>query len=320
MLIRLISMAKPAIGVKLDCSKTRGGSQSYFAPSSAAGMVLPAVLMLLALLAALTLQTQMAARGRLAREQRAGAHTRLRALACDAAWQALQKLAEETAAAALIHTNAAWAALRREVLPDGTLLSVRVGDAARLFNVNNLGVPALTADVARLPEAIAAELLAGAQCPAPAAVAGHWRDWFAGHPAGLTGAVLQSTAELAALAPEAEPERLAELFSVLPDYGAGLAPVNVNTAPPEVLLGVLGQTRAFAAEALVKRRDAQPLQAVNNFAYYDSIRDCADYLDVRSLYFTVAAQAEQTGGLVRVWALAERDPLAQWRVRRWVCR
>ncbi len=283
-------------------------------------MVLPAVLMLLALLAALTLQTQMAARGRLAREQRAGEHTRLRTLACDAAWQALQTLAEETAAAALIHTNAAWAAPRRETLPDGTLLSVQVSDAARLFNVNNLGFSALTAGVVRLPEAIAAELLAGAQCPAPVAVAGRWRDWFAGHPAGLTGAVLQSTAELAALAPEAEPERLAELFSVLPDPGAGLAPVNVNTAPPEVLLGVLGQTRAFAAEALVKRRDAQPLQAVKNFAFYDSIRDCEDYLDVRSLYFSVAAQAEQTGGLVRVWALAERDPLAQWRVRRWVCR
>ena len=294
--------------------------QKRWAPSDA-GMVLPVTLMLLALLAALTLQAQMAARSRLAREQRAGTQARLRVMACDAAWQSLQMLAEETATVTIIHTNAAWAAPRRETLPDGTRLFVQVSDAASLFNVNNLGAAAPPTDSARPLEAVAAELLSGAQCPAPVAVAKRWRDWFVSHPAGLTGAVLQSAADLAALTPEVAPERLAELFSVLPKSDAGCTPVNVNTAPEPVLQGVLGQTRAFAAAALIRRRDVQPFQNLKNFTYYDAIRDCEGYLDVRSLYFAVEAQAEQTDGVARVWALVERDPSAQaqWRVRRWVC-
>lgn len=317
-MIALILMVKPVISVGRDCNKSGGGSQSYFTPASA-GMALPVVLMLLALLAALTLQAQMAARGRLAREQRATAHARLRALAADAAWQALRALAEESEPA-LTHTNADWSRSREERLPDGTLLAVRVADAARLFNVNNLGVQSLTAGVARLPETVTAELLAGAECPAPVEVAARLRDWFAGTEPGQTGAVMQSSGELLALAPAMPPERLAELFSVLPASGGGLTPVNVNTAPAAVLQGVLGQARAFAAAALVQRRDAQPLQSLENFAFYDAIRDCAAYLDVRSLYFTVEARAENAGGLIRIWAMAERDPMAQWRVRRWVCR
>ena len=109
--------------------------QKRWAPSDA-GMVLPVTLMLLALLAALTLQAHIAARSRLAREQRAGTQARLRVMACDAAWQSLQMLAEETATVTIIHTNAAWAAPGAKPCRMARLF-VQVSDAASLFNVNN---------------------------------------------------------------------------------------------------------------------------------------------------------------------------------------
>ena len=83
---------------------------------------------------------------------------------------------EETATVTIIHTTPPGRC-PGETLPDGTRLFVQVSDAASFFNVNTLR--ALPTDSARPLEAVAAELLSGAQCPAPVAAAKRWRDWFA---------------------------------------------------------------------------------------------------------------------------------------------
>lgn len=288
-------------------------------PSAEAGMILPAVLFLLALLAALTLQMQISSRARLASESRADRRTMLRAAAADAAWHALRNLAADTETA-LTHTNSDWAIPLQVELPDGVLTSTRVRDAARCFNINNLGVAAVTAASARLPHMIAADLLAEAGCEEPENTAMRLLSAFNGRPAGSTGALIRSFAELAEFAPDADPERLAGLFSVLPNTGLTPTPVNVNTAPPAVLRAVLGPAREFESAALIRQRDIQPLAALEHFSEFPAVRDFAAYLDVRSMFFELDALAEKDQARAHIWTLVERNPLADLRVRRWVCR
>ena len=282
-------------------------------------MILPIVLLLLALLSAMTLQMQLSSRAGLKKERHASRRSRLRIAASDTAWQALRLLAADSEAV-LTHTNSDWAKPLRVELPDGIIAAAIIRDAGRSFNINNLGVAALTSSTARLPHMIVADLLAEAGCEEPGKTALSMQTEFGKRPAGAPGSLLQGYADLAALAPDADPEQLADLFSVLPNAGLTPTPVNVNTAPEITLRAILGDSQAFEAAALVRRRDVQPLAALEHFSGFPAISNSAPYLDVRGMFFEVDARAEQGEMQAGVWVLAERDPQAQWRILRWVCR
>ncbi len=295
----------------------RDASQSYCNLNS--GVVLPAVLMLLALIVTLTIQTQTITRGRLAKEQRTTELTRLRIIASDAVWQTLASLPDKHDS---LHTqtNADWAQPKEEHLPDGTLLKVQVKDALSRFNINNLGISSLTSGVARLPEMIVADLLAGTDCPEPPAMAKKLRRRYSDLSDGGKPPPIQSPAEFFRLVSNTSPEQLLAFFTILPVSKEGLTPVNVNSAPLPVLIGVLGPTRSLTAQALAESRDSKPLTDLRHFPFYNAIQASESYLTVHSSFFTIEAEAGHTEAIVRIWALVERDSANHWQVRHWVCR
>ncbi len=282
------------------------------------GMVLPAVLMLLALITGLTIQAQLSSRARLARQQHALAHARLRAIAGDAAWNALHYLATN-ADSLYTHTNADWARPSCFKLPDTTEVSVHVTDATARFNVNNLGVMVLPADLARLPDTIITDLLPDSASPAPV-ITTRMQNWYIEHQTNTLNSVMYDTDTLLTLMPEIPVPQALELFTVLPLPNSSLTPVNVNTAPLEVLQAILGGTRAWAATGLLHQRMAQPLTLLEHYSGWTAIADCAPYLTVHSSFFEVEATASNAATVATVWAIVECDPTAAWQVRRWVCR
>ncbi|MCA1807950.1 MAG: general secretion pathway protein GspK [Lentisphaerae bacterium] len=283
-----------------------------------AGLVLPAVLMLLALTAALTLHAQLTARIRLRQARGATERARLRILASDAAWQALLDLTQENLLL-LTHTNADWALPRDYILPDGVAVRAGMSDATRRFNVNNLGCDYGETE-GRPPEDVMSGLLQAAGSRTPEDDAARLRAGLVQAMQESDEAMLQGSGALLDLLPELPPERLEVLLTALPVALRHPLPVNVNTATPEVLQALLGDARRMAADALIARRDAQPLAALEHFAGYGDLGEYNAYLAVGSAFFEVWAEAEDQGVIAKVWALAELNAESGLRVHRWVCR
>jgi type II secretory pathway component PulK len=100
-----------------------------------------------------------------------------------------------------------------------------------------------------------------------------------------------------------------------------VAPVNVNTASREVLMGVLGIAQESLVQLIRAQRNESPIRSIDQFyaqigkTVPDELRP---YLGVRSRCFAVDAQAYAEGRTERLRVLAQRDSKGNVDVVQWV--
>ena len=92
--------------------------------------------------------------------------------------------------------------------------------------------------------------------------------------------------------------------------------VNVNTAPPEVLMAAVGGLDATGAAALVASRSTTPFGSVSDFRSKlpASVLVDESILTVKSDWFVVSIEAHQGDTIARARALLKRSTTgaAQW--------
>ncbi len=292
----------------------------------------------------------------LAREARAEAaaaratleRRRLAAVAADAVRRAMARLADDEDLL-VDHPDEPWARPETLRAPDGVLIRVRVADEQARFDLNNLAVEPPSAP--RLPAAdILADLLLLCGDPGPRDRIGALSDWVdadndgpAEAPAyaelrpprappnrplldldelrwiaGFSGAWIVDPS-LGAV-PPGERASPRDLLAVLPGPRRRVTPVNLNTAPEPLLLALLGRGQRHVAHYVVTLREAAPIRSLESLAALaDPIRltRLLPWLDVRSEWFQVEAEAVGPRQAVTVQALVHRAPDGVVRVVRW---
>lgn len=315
-----------------------GDTSQYRSPRpDEQGLILVLVLVLLGMITALVLQSQMVARMALETEARKVTRIQLRAAATDAAWEALRRLAEDDDRL-VDHTNELWATPGGRLLPNGIETSVQIEDENRFFDVNSLSVR-LPEKTRRFPEDIVKDTLALSRQPDPQVQAQVLKDWLDPDHAGLreadyyqrlnppvtiADALMESPQELAeVLARSGSSGAVPPGLAVLPDRGRRIMPVNLNTAERDVILAVLGPQNAAAAAMLIGLRDAGPLASLtvlNRLLKTGEENPWSRYFDVKSVFFSVTARATQGQDFEEVYALVGRDAQGNVDILRWVCR
>lgn len=284
------------------------------------GMVLMLTLVAVAMLAILVYYAQIAAQVWGNSANRELQRAKLRTAARDVAMLAFSRLTEDSDMM-VDHTNEIWAAEVKLEYPDGICAAARIEDEERRVNINNLAVPTQAtggrsafqvletllsmqgrADPVNDVRALRRSLETSTTAAAP----------MHESLAELKDKIFTSTNEWA---------RSSCFFTALPLSPARVTPVNVNTAPPEVLRATLGPGHEAMVEWLVGFRQKQPLAGIEPVAQafgqaaFDEIRL---FFDTRSRYFTVQARAWLKDAYEEVYALAERDDQGALKILRWV--
>jgi type II secretory pathway component PulK len=299
------------------------------------GMILVTVLLFMAIILALVIQSQVVARMALRFEDRQSMRAQLRVAAAEAAWNALRVLAADDNLQA-DYTNKPWAAWQTNFLPNTVETMALITDESRYFNVNNLATIPSNAAV-RLPTAIVQDMFAANDWPDPVGETQALKDWVDRDRGGTRGAGYYHEAHLPLEPPNAPMESPAEMngvlnatrkewraappgLTVLPDRVGQIVPINVNTADREVLRAVLGAGRSVLAEEICRRRDAYPVTDLNQVLDAKTLVALRPYLDTRSRYFSLAAQAARNGREETIYALVRRDNQGEVKILRWVYR
>jgi type II secretory pathway component PulK len=302
-----------------------------------AGGILVAALALLGLLSALSVQVITTAR---AAQTEAAAHAgreQLRMAALDEVRFALQTLADDTDLT-IDHGAEAWAQPRETVDPAGIERVLRVEDLAARFDLNNLAVE-ITGDSLRPYDALVSVMNAcgiftpGLQVDAlrdwvDADGAGTYEDEHYGRkePAYTTaGRVLYGFDELFAVEGweagmfERDLSRsrlqmfdgdLIDAVTIIPAPRDRVIPLNVNTASPGALLGLIGVGGEPLVERIVARRREAPISRLDFIAFElgdDRYARLTPYLDLRSEWFLIQAAAYRDGHSERIEVVARRS-------------
>ena len=298
-------------------------------------MILVIVLLFTALILALVMQSQVVARMALRFEDRQSLRAQLRVAATEAAWNAMRVLAADDNLQ-VDHTNEPWAAWQTNRLPNAIETAALITDENRYFNVNTLAAIPSNAAI-RLPVAIVRDMFAANNWPDPVGETQALKDWVDRDSEGTREAGYYHLAHLPLEPPNAPMESPAELdgvlnatrterraappaLTVLPNQAGRIVPINVNTAGREVLQAVLGAGRSVLVEAICRRRDAYPVTALNQVMDAKTLDALGPYLDMRSRYFSVAAQAARGGQQETICALVRRDDQGEIEILRWVYR
>lgn len=314
------------------------------------GMVLILVLVLLAVVAALIMHAQLAARAAQRLESAVLQQTRLGHALTDAAFHVLRLLAHEDDQS-VDHLGEEWARYREWETPDGIAITVQVFDEQRYFDLNNLSIetdaPAVDRSHRMLMDIMT---LSGDFMPVQRAEA--LRDWIDRDDEGLREAAfylerdppyrppndrMRTWGELPwiegfsltyfeprmrqrALQREFE-ANIIDQITVLPVLRTRPVPININTASREVLLGVLGFERDHLVRYILAARETDPFYSVEGLlstADANALRDVRPFIDVRSSFFRVEARAYHDGRSRTLWALAHRDAAGHMRIIQWV--
>lgn len=276
---------------------------------------------------------------------------RLEAVAADEALAALQRLADDDDLQ-VDHADEPWAQPLARRRPDGVTVRVTTEDEGRRFDVNNLSSPRAAegggADeilAALLPpsgswsgrdrtaalrdwmdddregnweDAYYEEQKLAMACPnRPLATAQEWR-WVAGWGEGWE---VPAPATADPVPPGAPPSiRLGDLLTWIPGEHRTPEPVNLNTAPEELLRALLGEAQRPIVRGILALRAAAPLRSHENIAIlldplqFDRLRP---YVSVRSRHFRVTATAASERLALRVEALVRREGGGEIRILHW---
>jgi|GEM_PF-1336215 len=299
------------------------------------GMILVTVLLFMAIIMALVIQAQVVARMALRFEERQSLRAQLRVAASEAAWNALRVLAADNNLQ-VDHTNEPWAALQTNRLPNTIETAAVITDQNKYFNINNLAATPSNAAV-RLPVLIVRDVFTADDWSDPAGETQMLKDWMDSDSEGTREAGYYHQAHLPLEPPNAPMESPAELdgvlnatrmerratppvLTILPNQAGRIEPINVNTADRNVFLAVLGAGRSRLTEEICRRRDAHPVTALNQVMDAKTLNALRPYLDTRSRYFSVAAQAAKSGQQETIYALVRRDAQGEIEILRWVYR
>ncbi len=311
----------------------RSGSRREIADRSPrSGLALPVALLLGAALSALALHALAAVRAETRLAESVARARRLGAAAGAEALRRLRGLADDADRLA-DHPGEDWARDATYVLPGGVLVSSRIEDENRRFNLNNLALSAAE-PLARPVAAAAAELLALAGAGDPRRRVDALRaalrepetegqprfrplqDW--GQLTGIEGFdrdFLERDAD--GLRRRARP---ADLLTVAPLDVLRPMPVNLNTASDEVLSGLFGRERPDIVRSVQALREAAPLRSVVPLARrMDPVAftRLAPWISVHSTVFRVTVRAADDRGERAVSALAHRDLDGRVRILEW---
>jgi general secretion pathway protein K len=228
----------------------------------------------------------------------------------------------ENAPPTIVHLGQPWA-FRLPATPiENGSIGGYITDAQSRLNVNNLAPGGTAAAPAR-----AAFLRLFGQLGVPATLLNAVSDWVDADDQVTEGGgaedgyyAAQSVPGLAANAPV---RRIAELIAVRgadPTLLARLAPfidaldaptaINVNTAPPEVLMAAIGGLDATAAAALVANRARAPFASISDFRARlpgNTLAVDETLLSVKSDWFVVTIEARQGDTAARARALLKRS-------------
>lgn len=313
------------------------------------GAALVFVLAILSVLATLLWYLLAASRTSLASAEAVVAADRLRAAASDAVRRALQRMGDDDDPLADT-LDEDWTVDEILTDPTGLTTRTRVVDEDRRFDVNNLSLDEQTV-AARPADEIVADLLRLCGDPSPSPKVEALRDWVDAGSVGRFETAYYAEKRLAracADAPlgswrewaliegfpraylddpslgdsDAPPVPVASVLAIAPGPHRRPVPVNVNTAPERVLLGVFGIGQEGLVRSVLSMRDAFPMRSLDAIAaiadplMFDRVRP---YLDVRSWRFAVTSVAtDDQGREARVAAFAVREPQGGMRVLRWV--
>jgi type II secretory pathway component PulK len=313
------------------------------------GAVLVMVLILLALIVGLVVETQISARSCLRRRQLNLLETRLQQAAADAAWGVLRKLANDEDLS-VDHTNEVWAAPEEARDPSGVLTRVKIADQDRCFNLNNLAIAPPPAN-ARPAADIVMDIMTLCGDFAPVSRVDSLKDWIDSDDEGFaeqafyrekTPPYEAANRPLYALsellwangfnrtyfarrerhgALDVFSSEIVDCLAVLPDQHHSMTPINVNTAGKETLLGVLGVTRDSLVQRIMARRNERPIRSLDQFFAETGQPmpvELRPYLDVKSRFFAVDAQANTEGHTEHLQVLARRGDGGNVDILQWV--
>ena len=314
------------------------------------GSALILLLILLGGLAGLVVHIQLTARHQVLRAERALLRMRLHQAAAAGVQAALQRLAEDDDRLA-DHLREAWAVPQIVTNPAGVVVRVNMLDENRFFDWNNLSLP-VTGPAVRSAADMALDILTLCGDFAPIEKVEALSDWVNATAPGLAQTPyyqqlqppykaakrplyawnellwvrgfnrgLFARRERNALTPGlAEP---LDCFTVIPAPRQQPARVNVNTAGRAVLLGVLGLERGAAVQALLALREGGPirsLRAAERLVEPRMREVLSRYLDVKSLYFRIEAEAASRGQTERIQVLVRCGDQGGLDIVQWIFR
>lgn len=311
------------------------------------GMVLVLVLVLLGLITALIVQAQVGALLNLRMRDAELQAARLREVLTTTVLDALQRLADDDLLS-VDHLSEPWAQPLEIEYPSGISVWVAVSDAQSGFDLNNLYCekPPLTA---QSPAEVLMNIMTLCGDYAPVERADALRDWIDPDSDGFfetayyerreppfqaADSWLNSWHELAFvqgysyayfLSP-GQPSQvttsadLPDCLTVIPGRRASPVPVNINTAPREVLTAVAGLAQEEWARRILVLRQAAPIISLEPLLEAagpdpDALRPM---LDVKSSVFCVKASAFYDSHTADIWALVKRNEDGEVSIIRWV--
>ena len=237
-----------------------------------------------------------------------------------------RQIVHDNAPPSLVHLGQPWA-FRLPATPiENGAIGGYITDAQAGLNVNNL---ALGSSANAAHDAFVRLL---AEAGVPAAFLNALVDWVDAddHTSDDGGAedsyyLAQSAPRLAANAPLRRPAELLAVRGAVATLVSRLLPfvdtidaptaINVNTAPPEVLMAAVDRLDATRASALVASRTHAPFGTVTDFRNRlpPSARVDETILTVKSDWFVVSIEARQGDTVARARALLKRAAgAAQW--------
>lgn len=300
------------------------------------GSILVIVLVLLGLIAAAATHAIVTARAELRLARARTDQGLLHLAALDSARTALQQLADDPDLE-LDHLGESWATAREFTDPAGITRLVRITDAHRAFDLNNLGIDP-PGDIIPPRDILSSIMIQGGQMRPGTAIEAlrDWIDtddsgpWESRHyleqdpPAGIANRPLYGwnelyqvhawSPDLLAPSPFRRPgapfeHNLGEAVTLIPAARNRVVPVNLNTATPSTLHGLFGFGREGIVERILTRRADTPYRTTAFLAellgapVYAAL---VPYLDVRSEFFLVQSSAFRDGRMARLDLVARR--------------
>lgn len=318
------------------------------AESRRQGMVLILVIILLGLVTALVVQSQLSARAALRSAEHRLRTARLRAALTDAARSALARIADDRTE--WDHYEEPWALAREITTPDGVSLWIKPVDENAFFDLNNLYVESASQAI-RPAQEIVMDLLTLCSDFTPITRVQALVDWIDPDSDGFREAAFYAEKD-----PPYEPPNtwlstraelpLVEGFSrdyfrrrgrrdtdnpfdsdvldcvtVIPDRRSSPVPVNVNTASRAVLLGVAGLEYEQWVQYILVLREEGPLVSLDSVfaAAPEELESFVrPYLGVSSAYFRLEIRGYLEGLSRELFVLARRRSDGDMEILRWV--
>lgn len=314
-----------------------------------AGSALVMMLILTAVITGVVLHVQWRARRELAATQRTLRQASLHQVAAEAIRTALQRLAKDDDLM-VDHERKGWATPQLTTNPAGIMVRLRITDENRFFDWNNLSIRPLGPQ-ARSATDIAMDLMNLGGDYAPLERLDALTDWLDDDQNGLGETPFyhqQTPAYAAANRPlyawsellfvhgfsrdffrprehsnvfAHAASALLDNFTVVPVPRERPVRVNVNTASRDVLLAVLGIDQSYAVQALLALREGGPIRSLLPIQRMmaPQLQEVIErYLDVRSLFFRIDADARQDGQGAHIRALARRDDKGALNIVQWL--